>query len=137
MKLIPLTISIIRSKGYSYATEKNYVHWIKGYIKFHKLTHPAEMGEKEIMMFLTHLATELNVSSTTQNQALNALAFLYKAVLKKDLGDFSTFARAKKPKLLPVILSREEVEKISTHRLFLIKIAKFYESIFHLKTKPS
>lgn len=115
MRLIPQVISCIRSKGYSLSTEKTYTGWIKRFIRFHNYRHPMEMGEEDIMAFLSHLAVDLNVSSTTQNQALNALAFLYKVVLKKDLGDFSQFARAKKPKLLPVVLSNTEVEKILSH----------------------
>jgi integron integrase len=112
MKLIPQVISCIRTKGYSLSTEKTYTGWIKRFIRFHKYRHPMEMGEEEIMAFLSHLANELNVSSSTQNQALNSIAFFYKNVLKKDLGDFSSFARAKKPSLLPVVLSKEEVEGV-------------------------
>lgn len=112
MKLIPKTRSIIRTKGYSLSTERVYVGWIKRFIYFHSLKNPIEMGEEEILAFLNYLANDLNVSSNTQNQALNSLVFLYKNVLNKDLGDFSHFNRAKKPQLVPVVLSQEEVQKI-------------------------
>lgn len=112
MKLIPLTSSVIRAKGYSLATEKVYLLWIKRYIRYHDYRHPSEMGTEEISSFLSHLANDGHVSSSTQNQALNAIVFLYKAVLKVDIGDFSNYARAKKPQLLPVVLSSEEVREI-------------------------
>jgi len=112
MRLIPLLLSVIRAKGYSLATEKTYSGWVKRFIRYHKYRHPSEMGEVEIMEFLSHLANQMNVSSSTQNQALNAIAFLYKHVIKKDLGNFSQFAKAKNPKLLPVVLSKEEVTRI-------------------------
>ncbi len=112
MKLIPTVRDVIRRKGYSYSTEKNYVSWIKRFIHYHNLKHPKEMGEKEIVEFLTYLASVKKVSSTTQNQALNAVVFLYKQVLGIDLGNFSYFMKAKKPSILPVVLSQDEVSKI-------------------------
>jgi integron integrase len=135
MKLIPQTISIIRAKGYSLATERVYIGWIKRYIKFHNLRHPNEMGNEEIMEFLTDLATKQNVSSSTQNQALNSISFLYKSVLKIELGDFSNFARAKKPKLLPVVLSKEEVKKIldNLDGSYFLMTALLYGSGLRLK----
>lgn len=101
-----------RLRHLSYATERSYVGWIKRYIKFHNLQHPQELGEKHIALFLTSLATQGKVSASTQNQALNALAFLYKEVLQINLGDFSKFLRAKKSKFIPVVLSEEEIAQI-------------------------
>ncbi len=109
MKLIPKVVHTIRFKQFSLQTEKNYVHWIKRFIRFHNYRHPSEMKEQEIIEFLTHLANMKKVSASTQNQALNAIVFLYRQVLDIDLGDFSSFARAKKPKLLPIVLSKDEV----------------------------
>jgi len=111
-RLIPTVIAKLRRKGYSYSTEKVYVYWIKRFIRFHSYKHPREMTESHIREFLSHLAMNLNVSASTQNQALNALVFLFREVLQMQLGDFSTFERAKKPKLLPVVLSREELAAI-------------------------
>jgi len=135
MKLIPQTTSIIRAKGYSLATERVYIGWIKRYIKFHNLRHPKDMGTEEIMEFLTDLATSQNVSSSTQNQALNSISFLYKSVLKIELGDFSNFARAKKPKLLPVVLSKEEVKRIldKLNGSYFLMTALLYGSGLRLK----
>ncbi len=111
-RLIPLVVETIRRKGYSLQTEKNYTHWIRRFIKFHHCRHPRELGTSEIITFLSHLANVGNVSSSTQNQALNAVVFLYKHVLKIDLGDFSSYEIAKKPRLLPVVLARSEIVSI-------------------------
>jgi len=70
---------------YSYRTEQTYLDWIKRYLLFHQKKHPREMGEEEIKSFLTHLAVDKNVAAATQNQALNAILFLYREVLKIDL----------------------------------------------------
>ena len=85
-KLLDQVREAIRTRHYSYRTEKAYVHWIKRFVFFHNKRHPAEMGEVEIGRFLSALATELQVSASTQNQALNALLFLYKEVLHKQIG---------------------------------------------------
>jgi len=77
-KLLDQLRDAIRIKHYSYSTEKTYVHWAKRYILFHDKRHPAEMGALEIEAFLSHLAQEANVSASTQNQAFNALLFLYR-----------------------------------------------------------
>ena len=111
-KLLDQVRSAIRTKHYSIRTEEAYVTWIKRYILFHKKRHPLKMGEKEIGEFLTHLAVKENVSASTQNQALCAIVFLYKYVLKKELGDFTDLAWAKKPKRLPVVFTREEAKAV-------------------------
>lgn len=102
---------VIRANHFSYNTEKTYIAWIYRFIIFHKKRHPEEMGGKEIADFLTHLAVERRVSASTQNQALNALVFLYRKVLIISLGDFD-FQRARIGKRLPVVLSRDETRRV-------------------------
>lgn len=99
----------IRVRNYSIRTETVYAEWVKRYIRFHRYRHPAEMGAAEIEAFLTHLAVARNVSASTQNQALAALLFLYKEVLKLELPWLQGIVRAKKPRHLPVVLTRDEV----------------------------
>src|SRR5215510_3299087 len=82
-KLLDQVRIALRSRHYSKSTEQTYVHWIKRYIFFHKLRHPAEMAETEVNEFLSHLAINENVSPSTQNQALSALLFLYRYVLER------------------------------------------------------
>src|SRR6266496_2884414 len=72
-KLLDQVSQAIRTRHYSAKTEDSYVHWIKRFIFFHNKRHPGEMGEKEIAQFLSGLASELHVSASTQNQALNAI----------------------------------------------------------------
>lgn len=102
----------IRVRNYSIRTEAVYAEWIKRYIRFHHYRHPLEMGGAEIEAFLTHLAVKRNVAGATQNQALAALLFLYKEVLKVDLPWLNGIVRAKKPKHLPVVLTRDEVSRV-------------------------
>ncbi|MGE5816638.1 MAG: integron integrase, partial [Deltaproteobacteria bacterium] len=97
---------------YSPKTEDSYVHWIKRFIFFHNKRHPAEMGEREIAQFLSSLASESHVSGSTQDQALNGLLFLYREVLRKNIGYVDGVVRAKKPRRLPVVLTKEEVKKV-------------------------
>jgi len=101
----------MRLKHYSLKTEKSYVHWVRRFILFHKKRHPQEMGAPEVQAFLNYLAVDQHVSASTQNQALNALVFLYKHVIKKELGTIDAI-RAQRPKRLPVVLTREENQKI-------------------------
>ncbi|MGI0119943.1 integron integrase [Zooshikella sp. RANM57] len=101
----------IRVRHYSLKTEKCYLYWIRRYIRFHNIKHPATMGSDEVSRFLTHLALDKNVSSSTQNQAFSALLFLYREVLKQSLNIKNTI-RAKQPKNLPVVLTREEVSLV-------------------------
>jgi integron integrase len=111
-KLLDQIRDAIRLKHYSYSTEKTYVHWARRYILFHNKRHPAEMGAVEIESFLTHLAKEDNVSASTQNQALNALLFLYRSVLKIDLAIPIHALRAKRSEHLPTVLSKEDVARV-------------------------
>ena len=111
-KLLDQVRDAIRLKHYSYSTEKTYVHWAKRYILFHNKRHPAEMATGEVEAFLTHLAKDENVSASTQNQALNALLFLYRNVLQKDLAIPIKVLRAKPSEHLPTVLSKEETGRI-------------------------
>ena len=108
-KLLDQVRDTCRLKHYSRRTEDAYVDWIKRYILFHLKRHPNDMGIKEIEQFLTHLAVDLNVAASTQNQAYSAILFLYRYVLHIDLPETINAVRAKKPKRLPVVLTREEV----------------------------
>ena len=114
-KLLDQVRNVIRIKHYSSRTEQAYVDWIKRFILFHGKRHPGEMAEEEVAQFLTHLARDMNVAASTQNQALSALLFLYKEVLKHEIGWLEKVERAKKPPKLPVVLSRSEVKQIFAH----------------------
>jgi site-specific recombinase XerD len=85
-KLLDRVRATIRLNRYSPRTEQVYVDWIKRYIRFHGVRHPQEMGADEVKAFLSHLATQMNVAASTQNQAFSALLFLYQQVLKERLG---------------------------------------------------
>lgn len=102
----------IRLKHYSIRTEQAYIQWIRRFIIFHGKRHPREMGKREIEAFLTHLAVNRNVAASTQNQALNAILFLYRQVLEIDVPWLDDVERAKKPKRLPVVLTRGEVKAL-------------------------
>ncbi|MER3447456.1 MAG: integron integrase, partial [Candidatus Dadabacteria bacterium] len=121
-KLLDQVRDAIRLKHYSNRTSKSYVHWIRRYILFHNKRHPKDMGAPEIEAFLTHLAVKENVAASTQNQALSALLFLYREVLKQDVALVTNSVRAQKPRRLPTVLSKEEVQKVislmrGTHQL--------------------
>ncbi|MBM3153648.1 MAG: integron integrase [Chloroflexi bacterium] len=107
-KLLDQMRDTIRIKHYSYKTEQTYIDWVKRFILFHQKRHPLEMGEIEIRAFITHLATDRKVSSSTQNQALSAILFLYRHVLQKELNLPADLIRAKKTSHLPTVLSRQE-----------------------------
>lgn len=111
-KLLAQVRQQIRLRNYSIRTEAVYAEWVKRYIRFHRYRHPAEMGAAEIEAFLSHLAVGRNVSGSTQNQALAALLFLYKQVLGVNLPWLDDIVRAKKPKHLPVVLTRDEVARV-------------------------
>jgi integron integrase len=111
-RLLDQVRDVIRCKHYSIRTESTYTEWIKRFILFHDKRHPKDLNEKHISSFLTHLAVNRKVTSSTQNQALCALVFLYRQVLKMELGDFENVIRAKKPSKLPVVFTCEEVRQI-------------------------
>lgn len=123
-KLLDQVRDTIRLKHYSYRTEETYVQWIRRYILFHNKRHPQEMGVPEIESFLTHLAIEGNVTASTQNQALNAIVFLYRHVLQQELDDRINAIRARRSQHLPVVLSPVETFAIiqqttGVHRIML------------------
>ncbi len=113
-KIMNQVREVMRVKHYSIHTERTYCDWIKRYIHFHKMKSRTDLedGEKKIEAFLTWLAVERCVAPSTQNQALNALVFLYKTVLKLPLRDKIDAVRARKKENIPVVLTREEVRNI-------------------------
>lgn len=111
-KLLDRVRAAIRFRHYSLRTEQAYTDWIKRFIVFHGKRHPEEMGEAEIGEFLSDLAVRGNVAASTQNQALSALLFLYREVLKVDLPWVHEFTPAKRPVRVPVVLTREEVTRL-------------------------
>lgn len=113
-RLLPVLRDAIRLRRYSLKTEKAYLHWVKRYIRFHRMRHPKDMGPKEVTAFLNHLASERQVAAATQNQALAALLFLYRQVLEIELPWLDDLVRAKTSKRLPTVLTRDEVSAILT-----------------------
>ncbi len=103
---------VMRYYHYGLRTEEAYWRWIKGFIFYHNKRHPKEMGKEEIEAYLTYLAVNQNVAVSTQNQAFNALLFLYKKVLLIDLPDDISAVRSKKPVRLPVVMSKEETQHL-------------------------
>jgi integron integrase len=126
LKLLDQCREALRFWHYSYRTEQTYLGWIERYLRFcrgsgadassglssGRWRHPRDCGEAEIKAFLSHLASQRRVSASTQNQALNAVVFLYREVLAIDLGNFGDFIRAKRPARLPAVLSREECTRL-------------------------
>jgi integron integrase len=102
----------IRRLHYSRRTEEAYIHWTKRFIYFNAKRHPAGLGEREVTAFLNHLATDRNVAASTQNQALSAILFLYKEVLGAELDWLDGLVRAKRTGRVPVVLTREETERL-------------------------
>ncbi len=111
-KLLDQLRAASRSRHCSPRTEQAWCHWVKRFIHFHNVRHPAEMAEPEINAFLTHLAVQRKVSASTQNQALSALLFLYRHVIGREVGDLGEVIRARKPKRLPVVTTREETRAV-------------------------
>lgn len=103
---------VLRTQHYALATERSYIYWIRGFVRFHGGQHPREMGPEHISTFLTYLATRRRVSPKTQNQALCAIVFLYTKVLGRAPGEIGEFARAKDRPRVPVVLSRDEVARL-------------------------
>jgi len=111
-KLLDQVRDRIRVKKYSIRTETQYVQWVKRFILFHNKKHPTLMGHEEVEAYLTYLAVQGDVSASTQNQALAALSFLYKEVLRINIPSLSNIVRAKRPQRLPIVLTRHEVRMI-------------------------
>jgi integron integrase len=108
-RLLDRVRDAIRLRHYSPRTEDTYVSWIRRFIFFHGIRHPAQMGAAQINQFLTDLAVNGHVSASTQNQAFSALLFLYQQVLHVPLEQIQGVVRANRARRLPVVLSREEV----------------------------
>ena len=98
----------LRSNHYSNKTEQSYIGWIKRFVLFHNKKHPSEMGKEEIKKFIDYLAVKQNVTSSTQNQALQGILYLYKNVLKKEVGWIEDIKRSTRVKHLPVVFSKRE-----------------------------
>lgn len=111
-RLLDQVRNVMRVKHYSIRTEKSYISWIKQYIHYHGLRHPEKLGVEHIESFLGYLAVKRHVSASTQNQALNALVFLYKQVLNIKLEAFEHIVRAKRSERVPVVFSRDEVRLV-------------------------
>lgn len=105
----------LRARHYSPRTAKTYAGWIRRFILFHDKRHPAEMGEREVSQFLTHLAIRKQVAPATQNQALSALLFLYRRVFRTSLPWLEDVVRARPKKRIPVVMTRQEVRELLSH----------------------
>lgn len=104
----------MRLRGYAMKTEKTYLYWIRYFIHFHKMRHPAEMGKAEVEDFLSHIANDRNCSIGTQQIALNSVSFLYNKFLEQPFGNLS-FNYARQPRRLPTVLTASEVAEILDH----------------------
>lgn len=113
-KLLDQVRGKIRLKHYSIRTEQAYVDWIKRFVLHSDKRHPRDLGAAEVEQFLTHLAVHRKVAASTQNQAKSALLFLYKEVLAMDLPWLDKVEKARAPKRLPVVLTRDEVHAVLT-----------------------
>ena len=130
VRLMDRVTHTIRALHYSRKTEKSYCHWIRSFIRFHKYKHPSDMGAPEISQYLTWLAVERQVSASTQNQAFNAIVFLYRKVLDIQLEHIDNVIRAKKSRRIPVVFSRHEVAAIleNARQPYRLMIALMYGS---------
>jgi integron integrase len=111
-RLLDRVRSELRLRHYSLRTEEAYVHWVRRYVVFHGRRHPEALGEAEIAAFLSHLACAERVAAATQNQALCALVFLYRVVLRRPVGELSGLVRAQRARRVPVVLTRDEVRAV-------------------------
>jgi integron integrase len=126
-RLLDQVHQVLRVRHYARSTEECYTQWITRFIRFHQKRHPRDLGAAEVEQFLTHLAVDGHVSASTQNQALNALVFLYQHVLEIDLGRFDA-VRARRPKRLPVVLAPEEVAAV-------LPLVHGGDGVFHLMAR--
>lgn len=111
VKLLDRVRAAIRMRHYSRRTEQAYIAWIRRFIVFHGKRHPRELGEREVTVFISHLA-ERGVSASTQNQALSAMLFLFEVVIGQPVVWMNEIVRAQRPVRLPVVLSRSEVSAL-------------------------
>ncbi|MEN8176920.1 MAG: integron integrase, partial [Pseudomonadota bacterium] len=110
--LLGKLIAAVRKRGYSIKTEQTYLHWTARFLKFHGDGSPDSLSGQDVAAFLEYLAVRRKVSASTQNIALNALAFFFERALERPLGDLGGFIRARGARRLPVVLSREEVRSL-------------------------
>src|SRR5918993_3278022 len=108
-RLLDRVREAVRARRYSIRTEEAYLRWIREYILFFGKRHPEQLGPEQISAFVSHLAVKRNVAASTQNQALSALLFLYREVLDRPVERVDDIERAKRPKRLPVVFTKEEV----------------------------
>jgi integron integrase len=114
-QLLEQVRAAVRTRHYSIRTEEAYLRWIREYILFFEKRHPAELGAADVSAFVSHLAVERKVAASTQSQALSTLLFLYREVLALPIGWVDDVERAKKPKRLPVVFTREEARAVLGH----------------------
>ncbi len=114
-KLLDQVRAVLRARHYSRRTEETYVDWIRRFVHFHGLRHPRDLGRVEVEAFLTHLAVDLNVAASTQNQARAALLFLYREVLAVPMDEPWDVVVAKAPGRLPTVLTKVEVRALLAH----------------------
>ncbi|MFQ5644535.1 MAG: integron integrase [Thiogranum sp.] len=112
IRLLDQVRNTIRTLHYSRKTEHAYCYWIRFFIRFHNNRHPRDLSAQDVSVFLTFLAVNRRVSASTQNQALNAILFLYRKVLDTKLDDIDNVIRAKPGRRLPVVLSRDEIRRV-------------------------
>lgn len=111
-KLLDQVRQTARLKHFSLRTERAYAQWVYRFVVYHGKRHPREMGAREIQAFLTWLAVERDVAASTQNQALCALLFLYREVLRIDLPRIEEAVRARRSRRVPTVLTRDEVRAV-------------------------
>ena len=111
-KLLDQVRFTLRANRYSKKTEQAYIKWIKEYILFHGKRHPKSLAKTDLEKYLNYLAVERHVSASTQNQALNAVLYLYKKVLNIDIGWLEDVKRAKRSMRLPVVFTQNEISKV-------------------------
>lgn len=121
-KILDQMREVLRYHHYAIRTEEAYVTWVYRFMQFHQMRHPKEMGKQEIEQFLSDLALNRKVAASTQQQAMNALLFLYKEILDRPIAETLAPIKSKKPKRLPTVLSRAEVGRLlnameGTHQL--------------------
>lgn len=112
VRLLDQVRNTIRALHYSRKTEHAYCYWIRFFIRYHRNRHPSTMNCSEVSSFLTFLAVNRKVSASTQNQALNAIVFLYRRVLETPLDNIENVIRAKRSRRIPVVMSREEIRQV-------------------------
>ncbi|MEE9148566.1 MAG: phage integrase N-terminal SAM-like domain-containing protein [Candidatus Tectomicrobia bacterium] len=111
-RLLDQMRQVLRLKHMSIRTEEAYVSWVRRFILFHHKRHPKDMGAEEIRAFLTHVAVHDKVAASTQNNALCALLFLYRDVLKQSFPELGEIEWAKQPQRMPTVFSTAEVQAV-------------------------